>query len=150
MKNKKIKSIIEILVYIIVIAVLAIGTPKALVYILGTEYPIASITSGSMWPELKKGDLVFIEYVDKADLKVGDIIVYKNLLTGSRQVSGFTIHRIVELNEDTLKTKGDANNVSDLPVKYDEVIGRTVNWKEKPLRIPQIGKLTIWASGLRK
>lgn len=145
----KIKSIIEILAYIIIVAVLVVGTPKALVYALGTEYPIASITSGSMWPELKKGDLVFIKYADKNDLAIGDIVVYKNLSAGSRQASGFTIHRIIELNEETLKTKGDANNVADAPVEYDKIIGKTVNWKEKPVRIPWLGKITIWASGLK-
>ena len=148
--NKKIKPIIESLIYIIIIAVLAVGTPKALSYALGTQHPVASITSGSMWPALKKGDLVFIKYADKNSLAVGDIVVYKNLSTSSRQVSGFTIHRIIELDEDVLKTKGDANNISDLPIKYDRVVGKTVNWKEKPFRIPQIGKLTIWASELRK
>ena len=140
--NKKIKPIIEILVYIMIIAILVVGTPKALVYALGTEYPIASITSSSMWPELKKGDLVFIEYADKDSLAIRDIVVFKN-------EEGFTIHRIIELNKDTLKTKGDANNVADKPVEYEKIVGRTVNWKEKPVRIPQLGKLTIWASGLR-
>ncbi len=141
--NKKVKSIIGILIYIVIVAVIAIGTPKALSYFLGTEYPIASITSGSMWPALKKGDMVFIEKTDKSELKIGDIIVYKNN-------KGFTIHRIVELNEDTLKTKGDANDISDLPIKYDEIVGRTVNWKNKPIKIPQIGNITIWAASLKK
>ncbi len=143
MKNKKIKSIIEILIYVVVVAALVVGTPKVLVYTLGTEYPIASITSGSMWPELKKGDLVFIEYADKNNLAIRDIVVYKN-------EKGFTIHRIIELNEETLKTKGDANNIADAPVEYNRIVGKTVNLKDKPLRIPQFGKLTIWASGLRK
>jgi len=147
--NKKIKPIVEILIYIIIVAVLAIGTPKALSYFLGVNHPVASITSGSMWPVLKKGDLVFIEYADKNSLAVGDIIVYRNSSTSSGHV-GFTIHRIIELNEKTLKTKGDANNVSDPLIKYDEIIGKTVNWKDKPFRIPQLGKFTIWTSGLRK
>ena len=141
--NKKTKSIIETLVYIIIVMTLAIGTPKALCYILKTEYPVASITSGSMWPALKKGDLVLIKGVDKQELEVGNIIVYKNK-------KGFTIHRITELNEETLKTRGDANNVSDSPVKYEEVVGRTVNVFEKPLRIPKLGSVTIWAEGLGK
>ena len=146
--NKKIKPIIEILVYIVVVAILAIGTPKALSYALGTDHPVASITSGSMWPALKNGDLVFIKYADKNSLAVGDIVVYRNLSTSSGQ-TGFTIHRITELNHDTLKTKGDANSISDLPIGYDRIVGRTVNWKEKPFRIPHLGKLTIWSSGLR-
>ena len=142
MKNKKIKSIIEILAYIVIVAVLVIGTPKALVYTLGTEYPIASITSSSMWPELKKNDLIFIEYAEKNSLTVGDIVVFKN-------EKGFTIHRIIELNENTLTTKGDANNVADKSVGYEKIVGRTLNWSNKPVRIPYLGRLTLWASGLR-
>ena len=141
--NKKTKSIVETLIYIVVVMTLAVGTPKALCYVLETEYPVASITSGSMWPALKKGDLVLIKGVDKQELEVGDIIVYKNK-------KGFTIHRITELNEETLKTRGDANNVSDSPVKYEEVVGKTVNVFEKPLRIPKLGSVTIWAEGLKK
>lgn len=147
--NKKTKSIIENLIYLIIIIALAFGTPKALCYVLNTEYPVASITSGSMWPALKKGDIVFIKGVDKSEFAVDDIIVYKNSLN-SKQVEDFTIHRIVKLNKKTLKTKGDANNVSDSPIKYEEVVGKTVNFSNKPLRIPKLGSLTIWASGLRK
>ena len=62
--NKKTKSIVETLIYIIIMAVLAVGTPKALCYVLKTEYPVASITSGSMWPALKKGDIVLMEGVE--------------------------------------------------------------------------------------
>jgi signal peptidase len=141
--NKKVKLVIEVLAYVIIVATLVIGTPKALSYFLGTQYPVASITSGSMWPSLKKGDLVFIKKVDKSELEIGDIIVYKN-------ERGFTIHRIIELKEDTLRTRGDANNVSDQPIEYENIIGRTVSWGEKPFKIPYLGKLTIWASELRK
>ena len=141
--NKKTKSIVETSIYIIIVAALAVGTPKALCYILKTEYPVASITSGSMWPALKKGDLVLMEGIDKAELEVGDIVVYKNK-------KGFTILRIIELNKETLKTKGDANNVSDSPIGYEKVVGRTVNVFGKPLRIPKLGNVTIWAEGLGK
>ena len=141
--NKKTKSIVETLIYLIIMATLAVGTPKALCYILKTEYPVASITSGSMWPALKEGDLVLIKGVDKQELKVGDIIVYENK-------KGFTIHRIIELNEETLETKGDANNISDSPIKYEKVVGRTVNLFEKPFRSPKLGNVTIWAEELGK
>ncbi|MDF1497767.1 MAG: signal peptidase I [Patescibacteria group bacterium] len=140
--NKKKKSIIEFIIYLVFVGAVAIGTPKALVYALGTDYPIASITSGSMWPELKKNDLVLIKYAEKKSLAKGDIVVFKN-------ERGFTIHRIVELNEDTITTKGDANNVSDSPVEYEKIIGKTVNWNNKPVRIPYLGRLTIWASNRR-
>jgi len=141
--NKKTRSIVETLIYIIIVIALAVGTPKALCYILNTEYPVASITSGSMWPALKKSDIVFIKGADKSELEIGDIIVYKN-------EKGFTIHRIIELNKETLKTKGDANNISDKLIKYEDVVGKTVNLSGKPLRIPKLGNVTTWASELRK
>ena len=36
---------------------------------LDTPYPMAAITSGSMWPVLKEGSLVFIKSVKKKKLK---------------------------------------------------------------------------------
>ena len=138
--NKKTKNILEWIVCAVIVVAIAYGTPMVLSKILKTEYPVASITSSSMWPALKKGDIVFIKNVDKSELKVGDVVVYKN-------ERGFTIHRVTELNEKTLKTKGDANNVSDKPVKYEEVVGRTVEWNGKPFRIPKLGKITILMSG---
>ena len=138
--TKKLKNIIEWIICGAVIIAIAYGTPMALSKVLKTEYPVASITSSSMWPTLKKGDIVFIKGAGKSELETGDIVVYKNK-------KGFTIHRVMELNEKTLKTKGDANNVSDRLVKYEEVIGKTVEWNGKPFRIPKLGKITIWMSG---
>ena len=101
---------------------------------------MASITSGSMWPALKKGDLVFIKGIDsKADVAVGDIVVYQN----SR---GFTIHRVFQLNEDTLITKGDANNSVDSPVKYEELVGKAVKIGDRFFRVPMLGNVSILIS----
>ncbi len=136
MNKRIIKVIIEWIVYLIIFLTIVYGTPKLMVKILHTDSPIASITSSSMWPALKEGDIVFIKGISgKADVKAGDIVVYKN-------ERGFTIHRIIEMGEDTLTTKGDANNVNDAPVTYDKLIGKTVNYKDKPIRIPYLGKLS--------
>ena len=140
--NKKLKNILEWIVGGAIVIAIAYGTPIALTKILNTEYPIASITSSSMWPALKKGDIVFIKGVDKSELEAGDIIVYRN-------EKGFTIHRITELNEETLKTRGDANSISDKPIRYEEVVGRAVEWNGKPFRIPKLGKISIWKSDSR-
>ena len=141
--NKKLKNILEWIVCAAAVVAIAYGTPIVLTKLLKTEYPVASITSSSMWPALKKGDLVLMEGVEKSELKIGDIVVYKN-------EKGFTIHRIIELNEKTLKTKGDANNISDLPVKYENIVGKSVSLFGKPFRIPKLGNVTIWAEGLGK
>src|SRR3989338_11319760 len=110
MNKKIIKSIIERIVYLIIFIAIVYGTPKLLVIILQTDYPIASITSSSMWPALKEGDIIFIKGGSvKTEVRVGDIVVYRN-------GRGFTIHRVIEMSENTLTTKGDANNVDDPPV----------------------------------
>ena len=131
------RSLVEWVVYIMIFMVIVLGTPRALTRVLHTEYPIASITSSSMWPNLKQGDIVFIKGVSaKEDISLGEVVVYQN-------EKGFTIHRVEKLNEDTLVTKGDANNVDDKPVSYDKIIGKAVKMGDKPLRIPLLGKLSL-------
>ena len=98
---------------------------------------MAAITSGSMWPTLKTGDMVFIQGVrDKDEFAVGDIVVYQN-------PEGFTIHRVEEKLPDEVITKGDANNTQDTPVKYEDIVGKTVEFRGKPLRIPWLGNISI-------
>jgi signal peptidase I len=138
MNTKKIiKSVLEWIIYALIFVVIVWGTPKLMVRLLHTEYPIASITSSSMWPELKEGDVVFIRGVGgKADVKVGDVVVYRN-------ERGFTIHRIIAMNDTTLTTKGDANNVDDAPIKYEQLVGKMITYgNNKALRIPWLGKLS--------
>jgi signal peptidase I len=134
--KKIIKIIVEWVIYAVIFVAIVFGTPKALAKALNTSYPIASITSSSMWPVLKSSDLVFIKGVKgKNEINLGEIVVYRN-------DRGFTIHRVVKLDNDTFTTKGDANNVEDPPVKYEELIGKTVNLKGKPIRIPYLGMLS--------
>jgi signal peptidase len=141
-KTKKfLKSLAGWIIYIGILVGLIYGIPKGLAYVLKTDYPMASITSGSMWPTLKEGDLVFIKGINsKEEIKEGDIVVYQN-------PKGFTIHRVIQLNENTLITKGDANNVNDSPVEYKDVIGKIVNLGSKPLRIPMLGRVSILMQG---
>ena len=135
--SKKIKNLIGWLIYILILIGLVWGTPKALAYFLDTEYPMASITSGSMWPILKQGDLVLIKGVSsKDDIQIDDIIVYKN-------PKGFTIHRVINLKESSLVTKGDANNAADKPIKYEEVIGKALTVGNKIIKIPFLGKIGL-------
>ena len=93
-----------------------------------------------MWPVLHIGDLVFIEKAAKEDLREGDIVVWQN-------EKGFTIHRVVALNEKTIVTKGDGNFTNDDPVKYEDIIGRTVyRGDTRPLRIPYFGYISVWSA----
>ncbi len=133
------KFILNAVVYIVIVAGILFGLPRFLAWKLDTPYPLASITSGSMWPVLHEGDLVFIEGVGRADLAVGDIVVWRN-------PSGFTIHRVKSLGETMLITKGDANFTEDAPVKYEDVVGRTYKVFGHDARIPYLGMITMYAN----
>lgn len=145
--NQILKSVLGWLAYFLILFVLIYGIPKAMSAALNTPYPMASITSGSMWPALKTGDLVFIQGLKtKNDVKIGDIIVYRNPSInsiGSGQALGFTIHRVIKINDGTVVTKGDANSISDLPVRYEEIVGKTLTYKNNPIRIPSLGSISI-------
>ena len=118
--KRLLEIMLNLVIYVAIVALIVFGLPRFLSWSLGTQYPIAAITSGSMWPILKTGDIVLIKKIPKEDIKVGDIVVWQNQ-------KGFTIHRVAKLDADTLTTKGDANFTDDPPVKYSEVIGRTVS-----------------------
>ena len=147
--RKFLKFILNIVIYAAIVGAIVYGLPYYLTKKLGTSYPIAAITSGSMWPVLHIGDLVLIQKIAKEDIKVGDIIVWQNAkgLPAGRQ--GFTIHRVTKLNEKTLVTKGDGNFTADEPVRYEDVLGRTLMRGKDPLRIPYMGYISVWAARLR-
>lgn len=139
------RKVVGTILYLAFVAILVMGTPKLLTWYLKSETPMAAITSDSMWPALKRGDLVFIEGVTPQQLQIGDVVVYSNQ-------RGFTIHRItlIDLEKGMITTKGDANNVSDSPVPVGDVIGRAVEWGDKPIRIPKLGLISIMVSGQQK
>ena len=75
---------------------------------------LAIVLSGSMEPALKINDIIIIKPSSK--FKVGDIVIYEE------ENSKISIaHRIIKINEDTIITKGDANNTEDKPVLKSKV-----------------------------
>ncbi len=112
-------------------------TPKFLSHVLDTPYPMAAVTSSSMWPALHKGDLVVLEGVDSiSDLSVGDIIAF-------RHEDGFAIHRIVKIEGDKITTKGDANSLDDPAVGIKDVVGQVFKLGGRPVHVPYIGNLPL-------
>jgi signal peptidase I len=138
------RKLLDILIYVAIIIGLVFGLPKALSYALNTNYPMAAITSGSMWPELKEGDLVFIKGVKVEQIKVGDIVVFKDEISNK-----FIIHRITKINSNTFVTKGDANFQEDAPTKFENLVGNILTFKNKNVRIPYLGSVTVFANNLR-
>ena len=89
------------------------------------KYYALAVGSGSMTPNINKGDAVIVKKLDKEEIKqieVGDVLVFKN--------NGITIvHRVVQINKITedkyyFYTKGDNNNGYDgYPISIENIIG---------------------------
>lgn len=81
------------------------------------------ILSASMEPTICTGDVVYINLnVPYDSIKTGDIIAYQN---GNMMV----VHRVIEVGEDGLITKGDNSNEIDInPVNEKMYMGRIKHW----------------------
>lgn len=114
---KKLKKIISIIILIILLPVLIVNSvilinsytkPDEIPSFMGWKPFI--VLSGSMETEIKTGDIVVVKEVPIEEIKLNDIIAFKE--------DGIVItHRIVEIkDENGLRkyiTKGDNNNVQD-------------------------------------
>ncbi len=120
------------LVGIIVFAALAIIALLPMVLPGATS---ASITSGSMMPKLRPGDVVIA--TDRGDdpVAIGTIVVFEEPRRG-----GLVTHRVVGINPDgSYVTKGDANGVVDpAPVPAENVRGAG-RWV-----VPYVGLPSVW------
>jgi signal peptidase len=79
---------------------------------------LITISTDSMKPVYKAGDLVFMEKIDDADidnLKPGDIITFHAPIdiNGDGVVGDINTHRIEEVNGNRFVTKGDNNLIKD-------------------------------------
>jgi len=139
--------------------------------LLGTTLPLVVIESGSMehfgnyddwwkaqedfyedfelekedvqdWPfknGFNKGDIAMIKKREFSELKIGDVLVFRP----SDQEKAI-IHRIVEISEDSVSTKGDANVGqigSERIIKPEQLEGIAV------LRVPGLGWVKLFLTG---
>ncbi len=80
-------------------------------------YSIFEISTGSMSGSLEVFDAIIVKLGN--DVNVGDIVTYK-------QNSNLITHRIIEMDGENIITKGDANNVEDMPITKNSIIGKVV------------------------
>ncbi|MCL1948811.1 MAG: signal peptidase I [Turicibacter sp.] len=77
-----------------------------------------TILTGSMIPFANPGDAIFVT-ANPSNLQVGDVITYHD------HQGGITTHRIVDIEEAAITTRGDNNNVDDAhTIDFEAVIGR--------------------------
>ena len=85
-------------------------------------YTYFNVGSGSMHPTIESDDIVIV--------KMGEVYKLNDIVTFPFQNS-FITHRVVEIRDKVLITKGDANYIKDVPVSSDDVIGKVVFiWKK--------------------
>ena len=101
--------LISILVLLVTVNVILVSKtifhPKEVPGVLG--YKPFIVLSGSMSPTFNYGDLIVVKEVDYDDLKVGDVVSFRN----SKKV--VTTHRIYGEKNGCFETKGDNNNDKD-------------------------------------
>lgn len=119
-----------LVVLVVVLAMLLVG-----VRLLGMQ--VYTVLSGSMEPTYQTGSLLYVQKVDPAQLKTGDVITFM------LDEDTLATHRIVEVVPDEadasvlrFRTKGDANETEDGGlVHYKNVVGKPV------FSIPKLGYL---------
>lgn len=127
-KSKKynILNVIALCIFSILILNLIATKSDKLFKIIG--FRTYTVLSGSMEPEFYPGDLVMTQHKDKANIKINDIVTF-------RDNEGIVItHRIIDETDEGYITKGDNNKVNDTDVlKEDNIIG------EVKFSIPKVG-----------
>lgn len=122
--EKIFKVVTDILLFIIIIAIfftIYAYYQKDILkrdYISYFGYTFFEVASGSMSDTINIKDLVIIK-IGNDSLKVDDIVTYKSN-------EDFITHRIISINDNSIITKGDANNDSDRPVDRNDVLGKVV------------------------
>jgi signal peptidase len=111
---KTIKFITNLISSIIII----VGTLFVILFAVGIQ-PFV-VESGSMEPAIKTGSLCFINKKSPyEDIKKGDIIAFK-IPSGA-----YVTHRVVEINNKGIITKGDANmNVDNVVTTQETYLGK--------------------------
>jgi len=130
------------LISLAIVAVIILGGWLTLTASLGTQTPFFVVSSGSMVPALKVGDVIAIRNGGSIEsLKVGDIIVYKYPINMERII----VHRVNDVVHDAegigVKTRGDNNPSQDSwTVRPQHYLGTVI------FSLPYIGYTAIWLS----
>lgn len=128
-RNEKIKKIISIFIYIIIIPIIVINItlivksfikPNKIPDFIG--YKNFVIVSESMEPTIMVGDAIFVKEVPEKELKINDIISFHD-------GECINTHRIVGVSEENgikmYRTKGDNNRGEDKEkVSYNQIEGK--------------------------
>jgi signal peptidase I len=80
-------------------------------------YRFAVVSGNSMYPTIYDGDFLIVK--QNFEKKCGDVVCF---VSDNKQI----VHRIVEIKNDSVITKGDNNKYEDAAVKECQIIGKVV------------------------
>lgn len=122
--EKVIKTIVNILTGVVLLAILVLLYGKISMKITGHNYSnyfgytLFKVTTGSMGNAVKIDDVVIVKI--KSDIKENDIITYYDN-------NSFITHRVKKIGNTFITARGDANNTDDAPITKNQVIGKVVH-----------------------
>ncbi len=82
-------------------------------------YAVLEVVTGSMEPTIKVGDLIVINTKEK-QYKKNDIITFYDVN------NSFVTHRLKEIKDDVMITKGDNNNTEDEALPVKNIVGKYI------------------------
>jgi len=82
------------------------------------------VTGGSMQPTLSAGDAVTLREIQAGELHVGDIVFYR------RKNGQFVLHRVVDIDENTVDFCGDAQVSVERGVSHSQLIGQVIAYEK--------------------
>ena len=136
MKKLKIWSLLRVVEWIVfvgtVLFIIALISPR-----FSAGYGLSSyvIISGSMEPSLHRGSISLVRKVDSGFLNLGDIIAFRS----PEDSKDIIIHRIIAVDGNMIKTKGDNNNTEDKwTLNEQSVLGKIVS------SIPYLGYVSLY------
>lgn len=81
-------------------------------------YGLAVVQSGSMEPAIPTGSLIIVHQQDSYE--EGDVVMYAH-------ENGLSVtHRIIDMEDGQIHTRGDANSVADPWFSEDKIIGKII------------------------
>lgn len=125
------KKLCSVLSTVLLACLLALALAVAAPLLLG--YQELAVLSGSMEPGIPVGSVVYVDDdIQPSELKTGDVVTY------ALESDVYVTHRVVSIDPDkqVLVTKGDANEVEDGEIKFDQIVGKVT------FHLPYLGILT--------
>lgn len=131
---KLIKGILDLLMAVFIFTGILLSVPRL------WGFQIYAVTSGSMEPKIRTGDVIYVKQVPFQSLEPGDVITFS--MNQGRTVVTHRVEKI-DVKNGLLQTKGDANKETDPTwISGDNVRG------EVQYMVPRLGYVAMMAATL--